>query len=173
MEIPAIGPFLALFVFPGLMIAAAACDIMTLTIPNKLSLLLIALFIPAAFVTQLSATQIGSHALIALIVLGFGLSAFALGWMGGGDGKFLAATALWFGPTDVLSFLLSASIAGGIIALALLSFRRVPLPHVLARHSWIHKLWSADTGIPYALAFCAGALFIYPKTEIFRLVMAV
>jgi prepilin peptidase CpaA len=141
---------------------------MTFKIPNKLSLALIFLFIPAAFIAQLEPAQWGGHVLIALFALGFGIAAFAFRWMGGGDGKFLAATALWFGPTDALSFLVAACIAGGLVALALLSFRHVPLPALLSRHGWIQRLWTAESGVPYALAFCAGALFIYPETGIFQ-----
>jgi prepilin peptidase CpaA len=172
MELSALGPFFALFIFPGLMIAAAICDIATLTIPNRLSLALLLLFVPAALVAHLSAGAIGWHTLIGVIALGFGILAFALRWMGGGDSKFFAATALWFGPQDILSFAVTVSIVGGMLAVLLMSFRRIPLPALLARQDWIQKLWTEGTGVPYALAFAGGALFVYPEAEIFHRLMA-
>ena len=39
-----------------------------------------------------------------------GLAFHALGWLGGGDGKLLAATALWLGPGDVGFGLLAAAV---------------------------------------------------------------
>ena len=40
--------------------------------------------------------------------LGAGFAFHALGWLGGGDGKLLAAVALWLGPADVGFGLLAA-----------------------------------------------------------------
>ena len=40
---------------------------------------------------------------------------FALGWIGGGDAKLAAATALWLGFDHLLKYLLYASLFGGVL----------------------------------------------------------
>ena len=52
-----------------------------------------------------------------MLLVGWGLH--AAGWLGGGDGKLLAALALWLGPADLgLALLMTALIGGGLILLA-------------------------------------------------------
>jgi prepilin peptidase CpaA len=168
MDALSFGPLFGLAIFPGLMIAAALCDLLTLTIPNRLCLAAVLAFIPCAVIAHLSLTEIGIHLLIALAALAFGILGFAMRWMGGGDGKFLAASALWFGPSDIILYAVAFSIAGGLLALALISLRQIPIPLVLNRQDWIQRLWTGKAGVPYALAFAAGGLFVYPQTEIWR-----
>ena len=55
-----------------------------------------------------------------------------MGWIGGGDAKLAAATALWFGFDHLLDYLLYASLFGGALTLVLLQFRQWPLPSPLA-----------------------------------------
>ena len=57
---------------------------------------------------------------------------FARGWIGGGDAKLAAATALWLGFDHLLPYLLYASIFGGVLTLAMIRFRLMPLPAALA-----------------------------------------
>lgn len=47
------------------------------------------------------------------------LPIFALGGLGGGDVKLLAAMGAWLGPSDVLQAGLYAAVAGGLLALAI------------------------------------------------------
>lgn len=72
---------------------------------------------------------------VALAVFGFFTAAFALGVMGGGDVKMIGALALWF-PFNVFSQLLvTMSLVGGAITLALLIERRrreVEVPYGVA-----------------------------------------
>jgi len=161
-----------LLVFPAAMIAAALCDLFTLKIPNKLSALLVLGFVPAAFLAHLSWPMVGYHVATAAAALAFGIFAFAMRWIGGGDGKFLAACALWFGPHDILVFSVAFSFVGGFLALLLLTMRRVPLPAMLARQAWILRLWDREVGVPYALAFAAGALLVYPQSALWQQFMA-
>ena len=57
---------------------------------------------------------------------------FARGWIGGGDAKLAAATALWLGFDHLLAYLLYASLFGGLLTLVLLQVRTMPLPSLLA-----------------------------------------
>ena len=76
-------------------IAAAITDIKYRLIPNTLSLIIAALWVPyATFMTG----EILYPLIIAFIILLLGMAAFFAGWLGGGDAKLLAVCALWMGP---------------------------------------------------------------------------
>src|ERR1700737_4770270 len=87
----------ATLLFPVLMVFAAISDLLTLTISNRISIALAVLFIAMAFACRLPATEILWHLACggAMLIFGFGL--FARGWIGGGDAKLAAATAIWLG----------------------------------------------------------------------------
>ena len=104
------------------------------------------------------------HLAAATVVLVVAFAFFSQGWIGGGDAKLAAATALWFGFDHLLDYLIYASLFGGALTLAILQFRKIPLPAVLARQTWILRLHETDGGIPYGIALAAAALAVYPKT---------
>ena len=104
------------------------------------------------------------HLAAAAVVLAVAFVFFSQGWIGGGDAKLAAATALWFGFAHLLDYLLYASIFGGILTLALLQFRKLPLPGVLTRQAWIMRLHDSAGDVPYGIALAAAALAVYPKT---------
>ena len=88
---------------------------------------------------------------------------FAQGWIGGGDAKLAAATALWFGFGHLLDYLVYASLFGGALTLLLIQFRHLPLPGLLARQHWILRLHEKGGGVPYGIALAAAALIVYPQ----------
>jgi prepilin peptidase CpaA len=153
-----------LLMFPALMAFAASSDLFTMTISNWLSLALAAGFVLLALVTGMSLTEIGLHlaAAVAVLVVAFGF--FSQGWIGGGDAKLAAATALWFGFDHLLDYMIYASLFGGVLTLLILQFRKLPLPAAMARQAWILRLHESDGGVPYGIALAAAALIIYPKT---------
>ena len=158
-----------LFVLPALLLAAAAWDLTSYTIPNWLQLALLgglALFAVAAGLTP---SELGGHLIAGLIGLVAGLALFAFGYIGGGDAKLFACVAAWLGLHDLMEYTLAASLFGGALTLALLAMRRVPLPAVLGGQAWILRLHEQQAGIPYGVALAAGALAILPYTDIFRL----
>lgn len=63
--------------------------------------------------------------LLAAIVFIFFLGAFALGQMGGGDVKLIAALALWLPLQPLLALLMVMAIAGGVVTLLMMAERRV------------------------------------------------
>jgi prepilin peptidase CpaA len=153
-----------LFLFPALMAFAASSDLLTMTISNRLSLILAGGFFLLTIVTGMNLTEIGMHLGAAALVLVFAFLFFARGWVGGGDAKLAAATALWFGFGHLLDYLLYASLLGGALTLLLLQFRRWPLPHILAAQPWLLRLHEPRGGIPYGIALAAAALIVYPNT---------
>ena len=154
-----------LLLFPALMAFAAASDLFTMTISNRVSILLIAGFVFIAVFSGMALQDILAHSGAGLTVLAVAFVCFAMGWMGGGDAKVASATALWFGFSHLMDYLVYASLFGGALTLLLLQFRQWPLPYKLASQPWLLRLHDKETGIPYGIALAIGALMIYPETE--------
>ena len=156
--------FPAMMLFPVLMAFAASSDLLTMTISNRISLILVAGFLAAALVIGMplttSAAHVGAGGLVLLVAFVF----FTQGWIGGGDAKLAAATALWLGFDHLVAYLIYASLIGGMLTLVLLQLRNLPLPSVLAGQPWVVRLHSKESGIPYGIALAASALIVYPET---------
>jgi prepilin peptidase CpaA len=153
-----------LLVFPAAMAFAACSDLLTMTISNRVTLVLLVGFFALALVTGMSQTQLLSHIGAGFAVLAVTFTFFAFGWIGGGDAKLAAVTALWFGFDQLLEYALYASILGGALTLLVIRFRVLPLPYFLARQEWLMRLHRSDSGVPYGIALAAAALLIYPET---------
>jgi prepilin peptidase CpaA len=160
---------LVVILLPLLLVASAGWDMASFTIPNFLNLAVVGAFLLFAFAAGLPVTVIGWHLLAGLLGLVLGFTLFALGWIGGGDAKLFAGVALWLGFSDLMTYALLASVCGGALTIAIMLLRQVPLPALLARQSWLLRLHDARSGIPYGVALAAGAFFLLPSTEIFRL----
>ncbi|KAF0122000.1 MAG: prepilin peptidase CpaA, partial [Xanthobacteraceae bacterium] len=126
-----------LLIFPAMMAFAAASDLFTMTISNRVSLVLVTGFFAMALFTGMAWPVIGMHVAAGFLVLSVGFVCFALGWMGGGDAKLAASTALWLGWGQLLEYAVFASIFGGVLTLGLLTLRGFPLhPPFLLREGW-------------------------------------
>jgi prepilin peptidase CpaA len=162
---------LVLGLFPGAMAFAAASDLLTMKISNRLSLGVAAAFFPVAYLIGMPLADVGYHVLASAVVLGVCFCFFAMGWIGGGDAKLAAATALWFGFAFLPQYLFLAAIIGGVLTLLLLQVRRFPLPVSLVGTRWIERLHAPGTGVPYGIALAAAALLVYPKTPFIQAVI--
>jgi prepilin peptidase CpaA len=157
-----------LTVFPALTIYAAFSDLLTMTIPNRVSLLLVAGFVPVALMAGLSAPDILLHFATGTVVLTVAFGLFAMGWIGGGDAKLAAAVALWFGFGNVVEYLLLAAVAGGALTLAILMLRSVPLPAFALSWTWLNRLHDPKGGVPYGIALAAAAVMVYPTSPLWQ-----
>jgi prepilin peptidase CpaA len=153
-----------LMLFPALMAFAASSDLFTMTISNRVSLILAGGFFLLAGVNGMSVNDVLMHVGAAAVVLAFAFGFFARGWIGGGDAKLAAATTLWLGFDYLLPYLIYASLFGGALTLLLLQFRMTPLPALLARQEWVERLHRKDGAVPYGIALAAAALIVYPDT---------
>jgi prepilin peptidase CpaA len=153
-----------LVVFPALMAFAASSDLFTMTISNRVTLTLVGGFVAMVLMNGMSATDVLAHVEAAAAVLAVTFVFFARGWIGGGDAKLAAATALWLGFDHLVTYLLYASIFGGVLTLVMIRFRLMPLPQALAEQDWAKRLHRSDGGVPYGIALAAAALVIYPHT---------
>jgi prepilin peptidase CpaA len=155
---------LILTVFPGAMALAAASDLFTMTLPNRLVLALVLFFFMMAPLVGLGWSDVGLHVALALLALAGTCSLFSFGWMGGGDVKLFAATCLWLKPETLISYSVYAGLIGMALALALVLWRKMPLPAMLSSQDWMVRLHSPKEGVPYGIALAAAGLLVYPQS---------
>lgn len=132
----------------AMLLVTCWCDLKSRNIPNGLNIAIALLAIPFWWSVGLAlwpdvAIQIG----VAAIVFCLFVIAFALGAMGGGDVKLVAAIALWLPWQAVIALLFIMSMAGGVLTLAM------AVRHKLARKA--EKL-----EIPYGVAIAFGGLWL-------------
>lgn len=157
-----------LLLFPAAMAFAAAMDMLTMTIPNRVSLLLVGAFFVAAYFAGLPKQQVLEHVGTGALVLVICFALFAFGVFGGGDAKLLAASSLWIGFDHLLSYVVGISLAGAALAILVIYARsHFPEGSVNAPR-WVLRLQARESGMPYGLAIAAAALWIYPQTAFFH-----
>jgi prepilin peptidase CpaA len=155
---------LILTIFPGAMACAAATDLFTMTVPNRLALALVACFFVVATLAGLGWYAVGLHVALALAALAVTSTFFSFGWIGGGDAKLFAATCLWLGPAAIFTYSIYVVLIGAALTLLLLFWRWLPLPVMLSSQSWLVRLHSPKEGVPYGIALAAAGLLVYPAT---------
>ena len=151
-------------VFPLAMVYAAISDLMTMTISNRVTLILVAAFVVLSPATGMDLRTFGLHWAAGGSVLAVAFTCFAFGWIGGGDAKLASVTALWLGWGSAIEYIAMASIFGGALTLLLLSFRQAVLPSFIIRQPWIQRLHDMREGVPYGVALAAAGLATYPHT---------
>jgi prepilin peptidase CpaA len=152
-------------------LALVAClfDVSTSRIPNKLTFTTAALAILFHVVAPAGAGL--SHAALGLLVgLLVFFPLFALGAMGAGDVKLMAAVGAWIGAGSIVYVALYGSVAGGVFA-AIVALRRGYLKQALTNVKMLLTFWwvegikpfpaltleSKDSlRLPYALAIATG-----------------
>ena len=156
---------ITLTLFPAVMAFAASSDLFTMTIANRVSLILIGGFAVLALLSGMSGADVISHVEAAAAVLAVAFVCFACGWIGGGDAKLAAATALWLGFSHLFDYLVYASLLGGALTLLIVQFRNLPMPRLLIGREWAERLHRQGGGVPYGIALAVAALAVYPQTE--------
>ena len=116
-------------VFVGVMLAAAATDLRSHRIPNRLVIAGLAL----GLVTRglLGWSALGSGIVAAVAALALGMMLFSLGAMGAGDGKLMAVVGAFMGIENGILALMSAAIVGGVLSMVLAARRGILLPVLL------------------------------------------
>ena len=145
------GAFTEILLLVGLaaiLVFAAAVDVRTFTISNKLNLA-VALLAPLYWLSVALPLwpDVGVHLAVSTGVFVLLAGAFYAGMMGGGDVKLAAALALWFSPQSTIKFLVLTSLAGGVLTLG-----------VLAWHRAMKREGRPE--IPYGVAIAFGGLVI-------------
>lgn len=160
-------------IFPFCMAYAAISDMLSMTIANRVSLLLVAAFMILAPLTGMAWQDYGWHLAAGFAVLSVTFTLFAIGGMGGGDAKLLAATAVWmgFGPV-LLQYLVYSAALGGLLTLFILAYRRSPLSVFTGHHLLLRNLADREVGVPYGIALGIGGLVAYPNTALVEWALA-
>jgi prepilin peptidase CpaA len=162
----------ALAILPALLLWAATSDLLTMTIPNRLSVVLATSYFLLAPLCGLPLSDLGWSVIAALAVFLICFALFAMNVMGGGDAKLLTAASLWFGLSPSLaSFLIAVAYAGGVVTLLFLLLRAgarvvtargISLPHSIV----------GTKKIPYGLAIAIGGLLTYFQSPIAQRVLS-
>ncbi|MEO3386607.1 prepilin peptidase [Mesorhizobium sp. CAU 1741] len=156
-------------VFPFCMVFAAVSDILSMTIANRVSLLLVATFAAVAPFTGMDWAIYGWHFAVAAMVLAITFSLFAIGVMGGGDAKLLAATALWMGySVELMQYLVYASLLGGLMTLLIVLYRASALSAFTGGNMFLRHFANTKAGIPYGVALGISGLIVYPSTTLMQ-----
>ncbi len=161
-----------LVVFPFLMAYAAVSDVLTMMIPNRVSVALAGAFAVLALATGLGWFEVASHVGAGVLVLAVGFGLYLTGTMGAGDVKLAAATALWLGFGALPDYLVGAALFGGVMALGLVLMRSHPLPGFAATWPFALRLHDQRVGIPYGVALSASALVTCPSAPLWHQLLA-
>ncbi|MBB3916934.1 prepilin peptidase CpaA [Rhizobium pisi] len=158
----------AVFVILPLCLAMAAfSDLFTMTIPNRISLILIVSFFVLAPLSGFDLQMVGMHLAAGAIVFTACFALFALNVMGGGDAKLLSATALWFGLNESLLFLMTDVAAiGGLVTLLILLVR-AQSDTILAIGLPVPNSVLLAKKIPYGIAIAIGGFMAFPSSPLF------
>lgn len=151
--------------FGAATLRAGLGDLATLRIPNRLTLLMLAVWAVMAPLAGMPLTDMALAAACAAGLFILGYLCFALGWIGGGDAKLATVMALWLGAGQVVPFLLLTALFGGVLTLILLQFRMLPLPLALAGRGWAERLHAPANGVPYGVAIAAAGLTVFRDTH--------
>lgn len=126
---------------------ALVSDLTHRWIPNSVPLGLLGLFVFHALLTDAHAmAPLWAHVLTGAVLLLVGFVFFALGGLGGGDGKLMAAAGLWVGPYDMTFFLAGL----GLLSLGLTLFALLPFEPTRRLRS----------NLPFAVAIAPPAIVL-------------
>ncbi len=160
-------------VFPFAMAYAAVSDMLSMTIANRVSVILVVAFAILAPFTDMALTMVGMHlaAGLAMLLITFGM--FSVGAMGGGDAKLIAATSVWMGfSISLFHYLVVASFVGGLLTLFIIAYRKSPMSAYVGHIDFMHRLARKDVGIPYGIALGIAGVVVYPQTPLMAWAMA-
>ncbi|MGV1871084.1 A24 family peptidase [Agrobacterium rosae] len=162
----------AIFLILPLCLAfAALTDLFTMTIPNRVSLVLFGSFLLIAPFAGLGWQNIGMSFAASLTVFSFCFVLFSMNTMGGGDAKLLTASAMWFGfDMSLMEFMFAVAIIGGILTVGILLLRSRS-QEIMASGLPIPDSLLVAKKVPYGIAIAIGGLLTYPEAPIVQLAM--
>lgn len=152
-------------IFPLCLAYAAFSDMFTMTIPNRVSVILIVSFALIAPLTGMAWMVYAQHFAAALLVFVVCFSLFGFGLMGGGDAKLLTAVALWFGLSiELFHFLTYVALFGGLLTVLIVVARSDRFALVVNRVSMLNHLTDPALGVPYGIAIGVAGFITFPQT---------
>ena len=164
---------IAVAVFFAAMLHGAATDLARYEISDWTSIAIVVAYPFATWAAGLGFIDCLIGAAVGALCLMVGIGLFALNMFGGGDVKLMAAGSIWAGWGGLPSYLFLIALAGGVLSLFLLIFRRLPLPRRLEAIGWIESVHKGGKNVPYGVAITFGALFLLPTLPVARPLFAV
>lgn len=149
-----------------LWIASALSDLQTFKIPNRYVAALLCGWPIACLLTDVGTEFIAQTAALGGVLLVVGFVLFALGALGAGDVKLLAASVLWIGVDAALPFFLYTTLIGAGLGFMLLQLRAVPLPLGAYRVGWLVRLHERKRVMPYGIAIAGGGFSSLPQSAL-------
>lgn len=154
-------------IFPFCMAFAAISDMLSMTIANRVSVILVLAFAVVAPLTGMDWTAYGLHFAAGALVLAVTFTLFAMGGMGGGDAKLLAATSVWMGlGMPLIEYLVFTTFIGGALTLAILSYRNSPLAVFTGHNPFLRHFADDSNGVPYGVALGIGGMLVFPASPL-------
>lgn len=152
--------YFVIALFLGLLALAAISDVAEFKIPNRICLAIAALY-PVHVLASPQSVDWPGGLLVGGGALLCGIALFALRAMGGGDVKLIVVTALWAGPSAIIDFVGFSALAGGVMAVFMLSPVRYALAMAFDR-SGDKETRDALLGtvLPYGVAIAVGGFFV-------------
>ena len=143
-------------ILAALLIVVAVGDVRARLIPNWLNLAIALTAIPFWWLSGYALwPQIAIQIVLAVGIFLFFATLFRFGMMGGGDVKLLAALALWLPLASMVKLLVIMSIAGGVLALAMLA-----------------RKWRSNTEekteVPYGVAIAFAGMWLIGERFLYQ-----
>lgn len=163
----------AIFLIVPLCLAFAALnDLLSMTIPNRIPLLLLFSFGLVAPFSGMDLQTYATSFLAGAVVLLACFAMFAANVMGGGDAKLLTATAVWYGfNISLIEFLLSVAFMGGVLTLGILLLRSRSQEIMTAGLPIPDSLLVAKK-IPYGIGIAVAGLLTYGEAPLVKAAIA-
>jgi prepilin peptidase CpaA len=145
----------------ALLLYACWTDWSSFRIPNWISLSVAGLF-PVLGVGANMSTEavLAGHLAAGALILLLGMPLFAMGKIGGGDLKLLAAVSVWFGWSNLLAALFWIAAIGAAMCMLLLVLRESWIPLWLEAGGIRSAALERGRGAPYAIAIAAGFILV-------------
>ncbi len=152
-------------------LVGAVIDVRSARIPNRLTYTALLAALPLR-TALLGLSGLKSGAIGMLVAGGLFSLLYMLGAMGGGDMKLMAAVGAWVGSKQVITLILAAALAGGVLAIGRIIFRNMVgqtlrntmrliyyrLTSGLQPHPELNVQSSGSQRVPYGVAIAVGAL---------------
>jgi prepilin peptidase CpaA len=155
--------FAIVFLTATCLLIAGYTDVRQFRIANIIPVSIIALFLCSRLWWGFTDADWG-HGLHFVIALAVGMLLFGIRWIGGGDAKLYAATALWFSGFHAAMLIMTTALSGLVIAIGYVAVRKF---------GWkIDQRKRKDRRIPYGVAIAAGGILVGASVGLDKLIPA-
>jgi prepilin peptidase CpaA len=143
------------------LLMAAISDVLAFKISNIYPASLLLLFLGSRLIWGFSGND-WQNLLHFSVALAIGMLLFKIGWVGGGDAKLYAATALWFSGLNAALLIFATGMVGLLLAVFYVVKRKMSRK--------VDRSKRSERRIPYGVAIAGGALVMGVFVGVGRLI---